>query len=1483
VTEVKPINSIRSLTRGGLGLLSLWLLAAMPGNAADALRLHPENPHYLLFRGKPTLIIASGEHYGAVLNLDFDYTRYLTTLSQEGLNGTRTWVGAYCEPYGAFGIMRNTLAPRPNRFISPWARGRQPGYQNGGNRFDLSKWDNAYFKRLNDFLYQAGKRGIIVEVNLFCPFYEESMWQLSPMNPLNNVNRFGAIGRTNVYTLDKNNNLLDVQEALTRKVVTELNRFDNLYYEICNEPYFGGVTLEWQRHIAGVIVQTENGLGKRHLISRNIANEKAKVQDPEPALSILNFHYASPPDAVALNYDLNRVIGDNETGFRGTNDAPYRMEGWDFIVAGGGLFNNLDYSFTAGHEDGTFAPPASQPGGGGPALRRQLRFLGEFMRHFDLVHLQPLPALVVGGVPAGMTARALGQPGQDYIIYLRTAPQRNDNAHPPAAKLAEGQVVLEAALPEGEFDAQWFNPKDASLLRSEHVAAAANPMKLSAPAFEDDIVLAIRRGGTAPIAKAPQTARLVASPPPQTEPIPVTPPSKAEPVLVAPPPQMEAVPTTPPPQTEPTPVAPPLKAEPVPVAPPLQKEPVPAAPPRTEPIPAPQPGPATPAAPPPEPLPLPSQGVSDAAYRIHAWETILTTAPGSRKISYATVPEGASHALRQQIRFLNDFFRRHDPGKMEQANDLISGGLPAGIIPRILRSPAQDYVIYLRRTPQGAGETETPQPGRANGQLTLDVTLPPGEFNARWFDTREGLTLFSEHFRKGEGVHQLVVPVFQNDIVVAIHATAVAKAKKEVTAASSPRPTTPEPKLPKPLPAPPLGANDANSRMAAWTFTFGAGQSNGVGTAAGARTGGPFGLSPAELREASRALRQQLRSLDRFAVRFDLRHMEPGEGIVTGGVPEGMLARSLAGRNREYAIYLRPAPRQQETGTPPQTVFTNGQLVLELALPPGQYAAQWFDTKSGSMLPSEDFTQGQPVSKLPSPAFQDDIALIIREMKPVVRNTKTPPKSKKEPPAEPAVAGREGVQKPLMSPKAQSDVSLPMTAVAEEAKAKAVTAPPPQIETTEAKPPTPPPAQIEAAEAKLSAPPPAQVETAEAKPSAPPPPRTEMAKPKPVAPPQARTEAAKTKAVAPAPPRAEPAAPKSTAVPRVWIDTAHPPPSVVPSPVRSELPGPKAATPSQTRTEAAREKAVAPTPSRTEPATPKSTSVPRVWVDTAHPPPSVVPSPVRSELPGPKAAPPPQTRTKAAREKTVTPPPSRPQTAKPKTTTVPRVWIDPEFAPKHPRQSSGVRAPGQARIAPPARTATPGANTPGRAPRQSVRAPQSRQGSVESPATTRMDAWDLVLSGGAPPKNLVQSIASGRATAGASAAGAALLRTQLRFLSDFARRFDIARMQKERTLITGPLSAGMTARVLVKPGQDYIVYLRPTGPQPRGNGRSGAVSRNRQTVLDLNLPAGRYTYEWLDPSRTLPINYQQLTHSGGVARLAVPPFRVDAVLALRRQ
>jgi hypothetical protein len=50
-------------------LLLLHSGTAAGGAATGPIALHPQNPHYFLFRSKPTILITSGEHYGALLNL----------------------------------------------------------------------------------------------------------------------------------------------------------------------------------------------------------------------------------------------------------------------------------------------------------------------------------------------------------------------------------------------------------------------------------------------------------------------------------------------------------------------------------------------------------------------------------------------------------------------------------------------------------------------------------------------------------------------------------------------------------------------------------------------------------------------------------------------------------------------------------------------------------------------------------------------------------------------------------------------------------------------------------------------------------------------------------------------------------------------------------------------------------------------------------------------------------------------------------------------------------------------------------------------------------------------------------------------------------------------------------------------------------------------------------------------------------------------
>lgn len=462
-----------------VALLTTVALFAQCAPEQGPLSLHPDNPHYFLFRGKPTVLIGSTEHYGAVLNLDFDYVKYFDELAASGMNTTRTFTGIYLEPQGAFNISHNTLAPAEGRSINPWARSNEAGYALGGNKFDLDKWDTAYFARLKDFIAQAGKRNIVVELDLFSNFYDTLQWQLSPVYHRNNINNMPQVEDQKEVLSLRHPEILSVQEKMVRKIVEELNEFDNLYYEVCNEPYFGDLEAldEWEKHMTAVVVDAEKDLPKKHLISNNIGNGTVKVDVPNEGVSILNFHYAKPPESVALNYHFNIPIGDNETGFRGIEDVHYRTEAWDFMTAGGALFNHLDYSFTVGHEDGTFVVEKGQPGGGGKSIRNQLKILAGVFSEIDFIRMTPDTSLVVSVTGEGNSVRVLAGE-KEFLVYIHQKTPVEDS------------VRFYLKIAEGKYRGQWIDTKTGE--RTTFDVTSNGEAEFTTPVFFEDIGLLLK-------------------------------------------------------------------------------------------------------------------------------------------------------------------------------------------------------------------------------------------------------------------------------------------------------------------------------------------------------------------------------------------------------------------------------------------------------------------------------------------------------------------------------------------------------------------------------------------------------------------------------------------------------------------------------------------------------------------------------------------------------------------------------------------------------------------------------------------------------------------------------------------------------------------------------------------------------------------------------------------------------------------------------
>ncbi len=485
--------SIRMLKYFALVSIVSALSNLAAAQTKGVLKLHPQNNHYFLYKEKPTILVGSGEHYGAVLNLDFNYEKYLVSLAKDGLNTTRIFTGNYVEKSGDFGIQKNTLAPQSGSFIAPWKRSSVSGYTLGGNKFDLEKWDEAYFKRLKDFMTKAGSKGIIVEITLFSSYYGKG-WENSPLNHLNNINKTDSIPAVAVNTL-KNKNVIKFQEKFVRKIVRELNNFDNLYFEIQNEPWaeFSETVIrrddygdekdwrstfqvvsktsnEWQKTVASWIKDEERILPNRHLISQNISNFHYPITNPDPNVSIFNFHYALP-EAVKENYYLNKVIGFNETGFAGKTDATYRKQAWRFLMSGGALFNHLDYSFAVEGEGGQDTVYKA-PGGGSPTLRNELGFLKRFFESKNFINFQPDNNFVPSS--PGAVALTLSNTTDTWIVYVEP--------------VAPNSSSLTLNLPKGKYQVDWV---DAASGKTSELGIITNN-QVAVPAGLNDKVLFIR-------------------------------------------------------------------------------------------------------------------------------------------------------------------------------------------------------------------------------------------------------------------------------------------------------------------------------------------------------------------------------------------------------------------------------------------------------------------------------------------------------------------------------------------------------------------------------------------------------------------------------------------------------------------------------------------------------------------------------------------------------------------------------------------------------------------------------------------------------------------------------------------------------------------------------------------------------------------------------------------------------------------------------
>lgn len=247
---------------------------ARPAQVRSPLRVSSANPRYF-GDASGHIVYLTGSHTWSSLQDNgpsdppepFDYTAYLDTLVAYNQNFFRLWTWEQA---------RWTDETAGDYWITPlpWMR-TGPGLAlDGKPRWDLTRFNPAYFTRLHTRVAAAGRRGIYVSVMLFNGWSIEGKgdktlndpWRGHPFNAANNVNGIDghldplpAGAATHSLLLPK---VLLLQEAYVRHVVDAVNDLDNVLFEISNES--DPSSLAWQNHLVEFIHAYERTKPKQH-------------------------------------------------------------------------------------------------------------------------------------------------------------------------------------------------------------------------------------------------------------------------------------------------------------------------------------------------------------------------------------------------------------------------------------------------------------------------------------------------------------------------------------------------------------------------------------------------------------------------------------------------------------------------------------------------------------------------------------------------------------------------------------------------------------------------------------------------------------------------------------------------------------------------------------------------------------------------------------------------------------------------------------------------------------------------------------------------------------------------------------------------------------------------------------------------------------------------------------------------------------------
>lgn len=484
---------------------------------SDPIRIHPHNPKLFEYQGRPLVLLTATEHYGAVMNRPFRFEPYLADAGMRKQTLTRLFVlfrelQTPVNPY-------STCKPESPDYIAPFERTGPGRALDGELQFDLDRWNPEFFERLHRFVGMAGDYGIIVEVVLFSNTYGADVWALNPLNSRNNVNGLPEI-QSGEYITQRCPALWERQAQHARKIVVELNSYDNVFYEICNEPgahpedNVAPTSLDevnaWQTAVAEVIRETERGLPKKHLIAASPCWQWTPFEQACDAgfdrlpVDIVNIHPL--PDTVhrGKRYDMGAFMS-KQLRLRGLRDfslatygesrpvnqdednaaSQYKdFDGWTIhrkrawtTLLGGSHYDYIDFSIINYCETGTEESRR--------CVRSWFGHLSEYVHGIDLINARPMEDWLKAW-PENTCPSVFGVPGKDYTIYLPDARELDETG---AGTCIRGHVGFE--LEKGAHRYALYSP--VSGMYSPWLPLAGGDADIALPSFRHDLTVRIVR------------------------------------------------------------------------------------------------------------------------------------------------------------------------------------------------------------------------------------------------------------------------------------------------------------------------------------------------------------------------------------------------------------------------------------------------------------------------------------------------------------------------------------------------------------------------------------------------------------------------------------------------------------------------------------------------------------------------------------------------------------------------------------------------------------------------------------------------------------------------------------------------------------------------------------------------------------------------------------------------------------------------------